>query len=242
MRRSIFSFLKWSPITALLLTAVVFSMQSSKAKNQPTSALDAAPGVDLSNEERVIAKYADDLAAYDKQAAELGKKARLVSADIEAIERRSNDLESRLASVQSAAGEIIKKLKAANEWDNADSTLLGRITDARRRSFFQESSFRQLLEESASSLNSRRNEIAAPLDSLRKRLTSRYGEGADFQIVRAGYRAAIPNPVMIKSARCMLAGMRYGISGFIHGPEATKRSEAGVDCYCFGMASACSAI
>jgi septal ring factor EnvC (AmiA/AmiB activator) len=237
MNRTKFSYLKWTPIAAGLAIAVLLSMPSSKATNQP-----AAVVADLANEERIIAKYADDLAAYDQQAAELGKRARLVNADIEAIERRSNDLESRLSSVQSAAADIIKKLKAANEWDALDSTLLTKITDARRRSFFQESSLKQLLEESASSLNSRRNEIAVPLENLRKKLVSRYGEGADFQLVRAGYRAAIPNPVMIKSTRCMLAGMRYGISGFIHGPEATKRSETGVDCYCFGMASACAAL
>src|SRR5205823_12524571 len=115
---------------------------SSKATNQP-----AAAGADLRNEERVIAKYYDDLIAYDRQTAELGKRARLVSSDLEAIQSRSDDLKRRLSEVENAVGDIVRKLKAANEWEGVDSSIASRLTDAKAKSFFQESSFRQLLEE-----------------------------------------------------------------------------------------------
>jgi hypothetical protein len=238
MNRMRFSYLKWTPIAAGLAIAVLLSMPSSKATNQP-----AAASADLRNEERVIAKYFDDLVAYDKQVAELGKRARLVSSDLEAIQNRSDDLKRRLAEVQDAVGEAVKKLKAANEWTDLDSSIATRITDAKAKSFFQESSFKQLLEEGSSNLGSRKEEIAAPLQSLRKKLTGRSANGADFLIVRAGYTTPVVTPVMIKSARCMLAGIRFGVSGFVHGADGVKqRAQDGMDCYCGGSASACAAI
>jgi len=241
MRRSIFSFLKWTPITAVLLTALVFSMQSSKAKNQPASSVEAAPGVDLSNEERIIGKYADDLAAYDKQAAELGKKARLVNADLDAVQRRSSELSDRLSEVQNAIREVVGKLKAAGEWDGIETTIAARITDSNRKRKFQESSFKEVLADAASNLVNHRDEIGVPLETLRKRLTSQYRNGADSQIVRAAYTA--PAPVMIKSARCMLAGIRVGVSGFVRGDGSTSdRAQNGLECYCWNVPSACSAL
>lgn len=240
--KRLLSYFKWTPFAVFLAIAFTVSLRSSAATSGTALVTDAAIYVDLANEERVIARYSDDLAAYDKQVAELGKRARLTNADLEAIERRSKDLESRLTEVQNAAGDIMRKLKAANEWDSLDSEVASKITDSRKRNFFQQSSFRQLLEESAGSLSSRKNEIGVPLEGLRKKLASRFGDSANFQIVNAAYSAPPAAPMMIKSARCMLAGMRFGVSGLIHGSDVTKRAGDGLACYCFDSAEACAAL
>jgi hypothetical protein len=245
MNRTKFSYLKWTPIAAGLAIAVLLSMSSSKARNQP-----AAAGADLGNEERVIAKYADDMVAYDKQAAELGKRARLVSSDLEVIQGRSDDLKRRLSEVEDAAGEAVKKLKAANEWDGLDTRIAANITDSRTKSFFQRSSFKQLLEESSRNLTSNKTEISAPLDNLRKKLTSRtafpYGDGA-LPVVAAAYRPPTATrlteaPMVAAGFRCRIAWLRMGISGAIHPSGISDKANNAGACYCEGIQSACDAL
>jgi hypothetical protein len=245
MKRTKFSYLKWAPIAAGLAIGVLLSMPSSKATGQP-----AAADADLTNEERVIAKYGDDLVAYDKQAAQLGKRARLVSSDLEALQGRSDDLKRRLSEVENAVGEAVKKLKAANEWDDLDPRIAANITDSRMKSFFQQSSFKQLLEEFSNNFTSNKNEIGAPLDNLRKKLTSRtvfpYGEGA-LPIVAAAYRPPTATrlteaPMFAASFRCRVAWLRMGITGAIHKGMSSEKSNNAGACYCEGIQSACDAL
>src|SRR5438045_2640135 len=121
MNRMKFSYLKLTAVAAVLAIALIPSMRSSTAKNNPSPLVTAVPDANLTSEEQVIGKYFDDFVAHDKQAAEIGKKARLVTADLDDIERKSNDLKGRLSGVQSAFGQIIQKLKAANEWNDLDT-------------------------------------------------------------------------------------------------------------------------
>lgn len=196
--------LKLAAVIAVLAIAIIPSVRTSTASNQLSFA-DA----NLASEYQVIVSYSNDLAAHDKLVADTGKSARLVSADFDPLQRRSDDLTRRLADVQNAAGEIVRKLKAANEWNDLDEKIAANITDARQRAFFQENSFRQVLQESATGLVSRKDEIGLPLENLRKRLTSRYANGADVRIVRATYEP--PTPVTFVSIRCSIETMRQNV-------------------------------
>jgi len=207
MNRMKFSYLKLMAVAAVLAVALIPSLGTSTATSQPPL---AALDVDISNEYRIIARYADDLVTYDKQAAELGKRARLVNSDFDPLQRKSDDLKGRLSEVQNAAGETVRKLKAANEWDDHLDTPPARITDPGLRALFQETSFKQLLVESSNGLTSHANEISTPVDNLRKRLTSQYGAGSDFRIIRATYEA--PEPGKFVSLRCSINTLKVHIA------------------------------
>lgn len=209
MNRVKIKVIKLMAIAAILATSLIPSIRTSTAKNQPSPVTTAVPDADLASEARVIAKYADDLAAYDKQSVELGKRARFVNADLEPLESKSADLKGRLSGVQSSVREIVRKLKAANEWDDLN-TPPARITDQGLRSIYQESSFKQLLEESSNGLTGHASEISTPLENLRKRLTSRYDTPGDVQFVRAGYEA--PAPFGFVSLRCSINTLKVNIA------------------------------
>jgi hypothetical protein len=233
MIKSGFRYLKLTAVVAVLALALIPSVRPSTATNQPTPVATAAPGADIANEERALAKYFDDLVAYRQQTAQLSAKAKLVSTDLDAVQRRSEDLKGRLSGLQSTIGEIVKKLKAAKEWDNLDTNVAAGITDPSQKSFFEQNSFKQLLEESSNNLSSHKNEISTPLDNLRKRLASRtfsFGDDADVQIVRASYEA--PAPVMaFVSLACSVGKVRLGL---IHrlGGIATNGTIDQVSCAC----------
>ena len=210
MRRPIFSYLKCASIAAVLAIAVITSMHSSTAKNRPMPRVAVVAGVDLTNEERVIGAYFDDFTTYETQRVELSKRATLVASDIEPLGRRSDDLRARLSRVQDTIREIVRKLKAANEWDDLEQDIEGKITDPRLKSFFKQSSFKQLLEDYANNLTSQANEISDPLDKLRKKLTSYYTNGSSGQIVRAAY--AEPAPFNRTHLGCGIAKVRVGLA------------------------------
>ena len=235
MKRARFSYLKLAAVVAVLVIALVPSMRTSTAKTQPL----ALPDADLKNEERIIDKYIDDLAAYDKECAKLSKRATLEHIHINPLQVKSDDLKSRLSEVQDAIREVVRKLKAAKEWDGLNDRVPARITDAKQRSFFQQSSFTQLLEDAAATLASQKNEIGIPVDNLRKRLTSRtlspYGDGT-VAIVPAAYHP--PTPTMFaKSVRCALAAIRVGITRGRDG-KPSERANNAYNCYCLDFCDA----
>ena len=185
MIKSGFSYVKLIAVIAVLAISLISSTRSSTAKSQP-------PDANLANEQRVITRYADELIAYENQAAALGKRAALANTDIDPLQRKSEDLKGRLSEVQNAAREVVRKLKAANEWDDADARLASRITDARLRSFIEQESFKQDLENTASNLTSQANEISAPLEKLRKRVARLNDRAFEAQLVHAAYSAPVP--------------------------------------------------
>ena len=199
--------LKLAVIAGLLAVALVASLRSTTATIQPSASDSAAFGVDTSNEERVIGKYLDDLFSYQIECHQASRRQVLRTADIEPLQRKSDDLKNRLSDVQNAVREVIRKLKAANEFDDLDSKLLARVTDANRRSFFQESSFKGDLEYAASNLSSQRDEISLPLDGLRKRVarTTSYAEGSG-TLVMAAYHP--PTTMFGLGLACRLGQVR----------------------------------
>ena len=213
MIKSRFSYWKLTAVVTVLAITISAGGRPSTATKQPPPMVTAATGADLANEERALAKYFDDLVAYDRQSAQLSAKAKLVSADLDPLKRRSDDLKGGLSGLQNTIREIVRKLKAADEWDDLDTTTAAKITDAKLKSFVEQDSFKQLLEESSNGLTSHGNEISIPLDKLRKKLTSRtfspYAGGAELQMVRAAYEA--PVPMKFVSVRCSIGRARINV-------------------------------
>src|SRR6266550_1881228 len=111
MNRVRFNYWKLTALVAVLAMSLIPSVRPSRAKNQPSPVATAAPDADLVNEDRVLAKYFDDLFAYHKQAAQLSKKGTLLSADLDPLQRQSDDLKRRLPDLQSVISEMVIKLK-----------------------------------------------------------------------------------------------------------------------------------
>lgn len=199
-----FSYLNLSGVFAVLAMSLVPVMPPSMARNHTSPAFTAharplaaiRPQKEIvvwANETRAISRYFDDLVAYENELAKLSERKSLEHIHINPVQLKADNLKSRLSEVQNAVREIVRKLKAADQWNDLNTTVAAGVNDANQRSFLQQTDFKRLLEGSSTSLSSRGKEISEPLDNLRKRLASRYGEGADFQIVRAGY--AVPEPI-----------------------------------------------
>jgi hypothetical protein len=172
----------------------------------------------------------------------------LVNADLDVAQRRASQLQSRLSEVQSAFREIVRKLKAANQWDNLNATIAAKITDPNERREFEELNLKQLLDDGSSTLTNHSNEISAPLDNLRRkvaRATLRsYGENA-FAIVPAAYHPATPTMFLV-SVKCLIAGAKRGIVGAM-GNQPNPHSTDVWSCACrpgstkgAGTGAACS--
>lgn len=230
MTKSGFKHLKLAVAVAVLGIALMPLMRTSTATS-PLSPV-SVPGADLSSEERVLAKYFDDLVAYDKECAQIGKSARVLSADLEPIQRKSDDLKGRLSTVQDTIREIVRKLKAANEWDDLDTTLVARITDARDKSFFQQNSYKKLLEDSSNSFASHGSDISAPLDALRRKVaTGTLAPAGEVQFVKASHN--VPAPFFAAGLKCLTANLRLGLIWRLGGKETPKGQNDRI-CACSG--------
>jgi hypothetical protein len=218
---------------ALLAVTQIPQLRPATVKAQPPAA-----EADLRNEHRLITRYLEDLSAYDKQTAELGKRGRLVAADLEPVESRSRDLKARLSGVQNAIREIVKKLKASDEWADLDQNLVSRITNARDKSFFQQNSFKKFLEDGSNDLVSHDTEITAPLDSLRKKLSRRTSFDGEAQFVNAAYIA--PTPFFGAFGKCLMANIQLGLTWRLGGQESQKNQNQRL-CYCDPSPTTCAA-
>lgn len=229
------------------LTGAVFMLTGAgpAATNRASSLPDLRS--DLSTELRTVETYHDDLVTYFNQCAELNKKTSVSRTEIDSLQSKSDSLKSRLPGVQNAISAVMRKLKAANAWDDLDQKLLESTTDSRLLAFFQESSFKRDLEEAAASLGSHANEISAPLDKLRQKLTARtfspdngrsfvrvasaraFSPDGGVYLVRAAYRP-LP-PMTYVSMSCTLGQLRTRL---IHrlGGNATDATNHNTFCAC----------
>lgn len=218
MKKVRFGYRKVMALCAVVaLTLVQSAIGFSPARSTTFTVVGDEPN--LSNELRALNKYADDFLAYQKECSQLKAKASLLSTDLDPVQRKSDDLKRRVTEVQNVIREVVKKFKAAKQWDDLDITTAAKITDASQRAQFQGDSFKQLLEDAASSLSSHANEVSIPVDNLRKKLTGRtlspYGDGAALPIVLAAYR--VPTPVRFISLACTVNKVRNGIIHSLHG-------------------------
>jgi hypothetical protein len=248
MIKSSFSFLKWTPMVALLAMAFTLSMHSSTSGKELLDEVDTPIRVDLTSEERILGKYVDDLVDYEHECRLLGLRPRLASADLNGVERRATELRDRLSEVQGALREAVRKLKAANEWETLNTTIAARITDPNERKQFEELNLKQLLDDGSNTLTNHSSEISAPLDNLRKRSSSRnllqYRDGA-LAFVPAAYHPPTP-PMLLVSVKCLIAGARRGLVGAM-GNKSNAHSTDVWSCACHpgqangdGTGAACS--
>ena len=230
MIKSRFSYLKLSALIAVFAVTLVPQLRTSAGSRvSPT-----VTGADLRNEQRVITRYVDDLVAYDKETQALGKRARLVSGDLDAVQNRSEDLKRRLSEVQNAVREIVRKLKAANEFDDLDTNIVSRITDARDKTFFQQNSFKKLLEDSSNGLTGYGSDISTPLDNLRRKVASRtFSPDGEVVIVRAHHALA---PFGRNGLQCALSNIQVGIVWRLGGAEDKAHQNTRI-CACYGGAT-----
>jgi hypothetical protein len=215
-------------LTLALIAGATFTPASSVATNSTIAAPDLRS--DLSGEVRTLETYSNDLAAYNKQIAQLAKKATVLRTEIDPLERKSNDLKGRISGVQNAIREIIRKLKAANAWNDLDARLVASSTNGRLRTFFQENSFRQELEEAAAGLGSQATDISAPLDSLRRKITGQsFAPARDFAVVRVAYSPA--PTVKFVSLGCTIGRIQIKIIHVVGGNMSDQTCDK-VSCAC----------
>lgn len=226
MIKSRFSHLKTTALIAVFAMTLVPYLRTSAGSRLSAT----VTGADISNEQRIIARYAAELVAYDKQTQALGKRTRLVSSDLDEVQNRSEDLKRRLAEVQTAVREIVRKLKAANEFDDLDTKIVARITDARDKSYFQQNSFKKLLENASNDLTSYGSDITTPLDNLRRKVASRtLSPDGEAVIVRAHHP---PAPSTRNGLQCALSNIQVGIVWRLGGTEGKAHQQTRI-CACY---------
>jgi len=218
---------------------------ASVATNSNGPAL-AAGDADLSAENRTLEGFLTDLDKFDMRNAELSQKESLTREELNLHERTGTDLKRRVSKIQDALREVIRKLKAAGEWDNLDQIVLAKISDGRVQDFIRREGFKKLLEDTALGASSSSDEIVRPLDKLRNRVkaqTQKSFEPANSTtFARLVHVAFSPGPVMTTTGlRCRISLLRQGLSaGFSKHGGSSKAADNAALCYCFGLGAGCS--
>jgi hypothetical protein len=230
-------------MTLTLIALVLFQGIHLAANVQAASRVSIV--ADLSSEGRTLDSFVDELSAFDKRHAELSKKASLTRLEFEAHQRTANTLKNRVSAVQNALQDIIRKLKAAGQWDKLDAIILAKTSDSRFQDLARRESFKRLLEAASTGLSAEANEISAPLDSLRNQLKGQahdnlFTPGNSSLALRAIPVAYHPAPaVFAASFRCRLSYLRLGISMAVtKDGKGSKGANDALNCNCFGSCSA----
>ena len=236
MNKPRFSYLRVTAAMAILAVTSIPAIRQSTAKAHPPEV--TLVDTDVSNEARIIAKYGDDLSAYHKEAQALGKRARLVSNDLNEVQNRSEDLKRRLSEVQNAIRETVRKLKASGEWNNLDTDILARITDSRDKAYFQQNSFKKILEDAGNGLSDYQSEISEPVENLRRKVATRMLLSDGALIVNAAY--VPPAPFGKSPLQCLIKNVQVGLVWRVNGKESPFHQDTRI-CACSGGATCNSA-
>jgi hypothetical protein len=159
------------------LLAVLLCSTSSLAGAPAASAATPAPA-NLSSEQATLDHYANDLASFYKQSADLNKAPENTAAEVEALRSKAKQLQSQAGGAQSAIASVLRKLKASGEFTGLDAKLAEQISDSQQKNVLLATSFQSLLESSATGLTSKASELAIPVDRLAGRLTGKAPTGA----------------------------------------------------------------
>lgn len=205
-------------VVAITLIQVVSTSVATTSASPSVALTDA----DLIAEGRTLDSFATDLEGFEKKSAELGKKASLTRVEFDSHERTANDLKRRLFGVQNAVRDVIRKLKAAGQWDNLDQVLLTKINDTKFQNFIRaEGGFKKLLDEAASGLSNGANEISTPLDVLRNRVQGAvFGPGPAFHTSQAIRVVYTPRPAMLLVGLSCRVGMIQKVIRLNHGNQS----------------------
>lgn len=221
--------------------AAIISLMSLQLAISARTATGVIADADLSAEDRIIDSFVNDLGKFDKRGLELGKKAALTRLEFDAHQRDADALRNRVSGVQNALREVIRKLKAAGQWDNLDQIVLAKFNDSKFQEFVRRDGFKRTLEDAALNLSGDAGDIAKPLDSLRRKIQAQASEGGfeppNSALTSRAVRVAFqPEPVALTAGlRCRAAAVRFGVAGFVYGAtdKANKAREA-YNCACFG--------
>jgi hypothetical protein len=214
-----------------------------------TPAASAFTAVELNSELRTLDGFVNDLGRLDKRRLELGKKESLTRAEFDSLKNSTDELKRRLSSVNQTLQEIIRKLKAAGQWDNLDETVAARIGDAKLQSLCRRLSIKQILDNAASRLASDADEIGKPLDLLRNRVRAEarpsvFEPGRSALSLRAvGANYEPPAALGSASFRCRVSLLRFGLSkAFSSSGEPSQGAINAGNCFCFDDAASCQAL
>lgn len=252
MMKTNFGYWKLTALAVGLVMTAILTEHAARATRQPSA---IAANVDLSSELRQLDDYAKDLSAFDKTFTVVSRKDSLTKNEFDGLQRNAEDLKRRLSGLQNEIGQIIRKLKAAGQWDKLDDTVLAQITDAKVKNQLSQIGFKRLLEETASQLSGDGSEITGPVELLNRKVGAgfhdfnfdRGAEALSWRAVPANYRA---EPLLKQNVRCRLSCIRAGIYGFVQASPVQHASSGSqgehinnqVNCYCAGTASACDAL
>src|SRR5713101_4805775 len=148
------------------LVAIVATVGAGGVSASNSLLVPSIADVDIQAEGRTVDTYVHDLNAFHKRAAEFSRKRSLTRDQFNSLERESDGLKQRLSSVQSALNEIMKKLKAAGQWDGLD-TRMSKISNPTFREVADEIGFKKTLQELALGATSNADQISAPLEPLK---------------------------------------------------------------------------
>lgn len=227
-----------------LICAVMGILLGQSAKTS------VATPVDITNELRTLDAFVEGLGKLERKRLELDRKLALTTAEFALLQSSADDLKSRVSGVQNALQAIARKLKAANQWNNLDDSVLAKITDSRLQSLVRTLGLRQTLERSASQLLNSPAEIHGPIEALRNKVRAQTQPGAfeptapalSLRAVRVGYEptAAVEDGSRT-SLRCRVAGIRFGLSVAVRG-SASQGAVDAFHCFCFDNPANCVAL
>ena len=229
-------------VAVFLTLAAIISLISLQLAISARTVTGVITDADLSAEERIIDSFVNDLGKLDKKSSELSRKATLTSLEFDAHQRDAEALRNRVSGVQNALREVIRKLKAAGQWDNLDQIALAKVNDAKYQDFVRRDGLKRILEDAALNFSGGAGDISKPLDLLRRKVQAQASEGIfeprnsalATRSVRVAFR---PEPAVFRdSLRCRAASLRLGIVGLIYGgtPKIAKAFDA-YKCACEGV-------
>ena len=228
---------KRTVLGAVLALAMIPNLSAFRAIGSSPAGVASDP--DLSSEARTIGTFVDDLHTFDKSFATLNQRTTLTNNEINAVERSNDDLKRRLSNVQNAFQEAIRKLKAAGLWDNLDATVLARVKDPKFQAIARQESFKAALEDLAANTANSGNEITAPFDLLRKKVSARLSDRLSEQDLSGAFWRTVsyePHAAPVKvSFKCRVAWLRIGFPrAFSDTGQATDDATNAEGCYCDG--------
>ena len=176
----------------------------------------ASAAVDLSSELATIDSFLSDTYRYHLDCTAALKKSTLLSTDVDPLRIRSGALRSHVLSVQSAIASIVRKLKAANQYENflADTS-----TKTSLDSLLVGTDFNQLLTSASSGLDS--TELAVPIDNLSRKLSG----STSFTTFKF-------------NLSCTVGRIQLKVIKFVGGTQ-TKETCVKINCACNGNALIC---
>jgi hypothetical protein len=222
-------------VATAIAALMIFQIGKSAATTSPAPAIADA---DLIAEGRILDTYVDNLVAFDKKGADLGKKSSLTRAEFVAYEQVGEDLKRRVAEVRNAVLRAIDKLKAAGQWDNLDQIVLARISDSKFQAFVRQESLKKTIEDLAEGRNINVNEIVSPVDKLRSRVQAQTPDSIfaprNSTLASRAVRVAYTTPpaMFTKPVRCAIAHVRVGLTRPFNGGAPSNRANNAFLCYC----------